>query len=55
VERGVEQARSPRSSSLRCTTRSVNVRILAVEGLAYLATDDVIEPLLDIFHDDPRR
>jgi hypothetical protein len=32
---------------------NVNVRYWAVEGLAYLGTDDTIEPLLGIFHDDP--
>ena len=32
---------------------NVNVRYWAVEGLAYLAVDGSIEPLLDIFHDDP--
>jgi hypothetical protein len=32
---------------------NVNVRYWAVEGLAYLATDDVVSPLLDVFHDDP--
>jgi HEAT repeat protein len=31
----------------------VNVRYWAVEGLAYLGTDETIEPLLDILHDDP--
>src|SRR5262249_24409630 len=30
-----------------------NVRYWAVEGLAYLATDEVVESLLQIFHDDP--
>ncbi len=30
-----------------------NVRYWAVEGLAYLGTDAVIAPLLEIFHDDP--
>src|SRR5262245_37348834 len=29
-----------------------NIRYWAVEGLAYLGTDMVIEPLLDIFHND---
>jgi HEAT repeat protein len=29
-----------------------NIRYWAVEGLAFLGTDAVIEPLLDIFHDD---
>jgi hypothetical protein len=32
---------------------NVNIRYWAVEGLAYLAMDASIEPLLDIFHDDP--
>jgi hypothetical protein len=32
---------------------NVNIRYWAVEGLAYLALDASIEPLLDIFHDDP--
>jgi hypothetical protein len=30
-----------------------NIRYWAVEGLAYLGTDDAIEPLLGVFHDDP--
>jgi HEAT repeat protein len=30
-----------------------NVRYWAVEGLAFLATDAAIEPLLEVFHDDP--
>ena len=30
-----------------------NIRYWAVEGLAFLGTDEVIEPLLDVFHDDP--
>jgi HEAT repeat protein len=29
-----------------------NIRYWAVEGLAYLGTDQVIEPLLAVFHDD---
>jgi hypothetical protein len=32
---------------------NVNIRYWAVEGLAYLAVDASIAPLLDIFHDDP--
>lgn len=39
------------SGSLR--DPNVNIRYWAVEGLAYLGTDQVIEPLLDVFHDDP--
>lgn len=30
-----------------------NIRYWAVEGLAYLAIDASLQPLLDIFHDDP--
>ncbi len=30
-----------------------NIRYWAVEGLAYLGTDEIIEPLLAVFHDDP--
>jgi len=30
-----------------------NIRYWAVEGLAYLAVDSAIQPLLDVFHDDP--
>ena len=32
---------------------NVNIRYWAVEGLAYLAADAAIAPLLDVFHDDP--
>ncbi len=32
---------------------NVNIRYWAVEGLAYLATDAAIAPLLEVFHDDP--
>jgi HEAT repeat protein len=39
------------SASLR--DPNVNVRYWAVEGLAYLGTDQVIEPLLEVLHDDP--
>jgi HEAT repeat protein len=31
---------------------NVNVRYWAVEGLAYLGTEDIITPLLAVFHDD---
>jgi hypothetical protein len=31
---------------------NVNIRYWAVEGLAFLGTDQVIEPLLDVLHDD---
>ncbi|HJU41722.1 MAG TPA: HEAT repeat domain-containing protein [Vicinamibacterales bacterium] len=39
------------SASLR--DPNVNIRYWAVEGLAFLGSDQVIEPLLDVFHDDP--
>jgi HEAT repeat protein len=32
---------------------NVNIRYWAVEGLAYLATDAAVAPLLEVFHDDP--
>jgi HEAT repeat protein len=32
---------------------NVNIRYWAVEGLAYLATDDVVAPLLETLRDDP--
>ena len=51
--RGVEQARVAGIILASVHDANVNIRYWAVEGLAYLATDEVIEPLLDIFHDDP--
>ena len=51
--RGVEPERI--GEILQSSTRdsNENVRYWAVEGLAYLATDETIPHLLDIFHDDP--
>ena len=51
--RGVERARivSILMDSIR--DQNENVRYWAVEGLAYLGTDETIEPLLQVFHDDP--
>ena len=51
--RGVEPERVGQIllSSLHDTNE--NVRYWAVEGLAYLGTDDAIAPLLETFHDDP--
>ena len=51
--RGVEPERVAQILLASVHDENVNVRYWAVEGLAYLATDDVIEPLLRIFHDDP--
>jgi len=50
--RGVEQARVAGIIFASVHDDNVNIRYWAVEGLAYLATDEVIDPLLDIFHDD---
>jgi len=51
--RGVEPARVAQILLASVRDDNVNVRYWAVEGLGYLATDEVIEPLLDVFHDDP--
>ena len=51
--RGIEQARIASVILASVHDENVNVRYWAVEGLAYLATDEVIDPLLQIFHDDP--
>jgi HEAT repeats len=50
--RGVEPARVAQIILASTRDENVNVRYWAVEGLAYLATDEVIDPLLQIFHDD---
>ena len=51
--RGIDQARilDIRLGSIH--DDNVNIRYWAVEGLAYLAIDASIPPLLDSFHDDP--
>jgi hypothetical protein len=51
--RGVEPSRVARILLDSIRDENVNVRYWAVEGLAYLGTDETIEPLLGIFHDDP--
>ena len=51
--RGVEPERVARILLDSVHDDNVNVRYWAVEGLAYLGTDETIEPLLAIFHDDP--
>jgi HEAT repeat protein len=51
--RGVEPRRIAGILLASIHDDNVNIRYWAVEGLAYLATDDVIDPLLRIFHDDP--
>ena len=51
--RGVEPERV-KQTLLRFLKHSrEDVRFWAVEGIALVATDDVIEPLLGVFHDDP--
>jgi len=51
--RGIEPARVAAILLDSIHDPNVNVRYWAVEGLAYLGTDAVIEPLLRAFHDDP--
>jgi HEAT repeat protein len=51
--RGVEPSRVARILLDSIHDENVNIRYWAVEGLAYLGTDETIEPLLTIFHDDP--
>jgi hypothetical protein len=50
--RGVEQERVGEILLASVHDDNVNIRYWAVEGLSYLATDAVIAPLLDVFHDD---
>jgi HEAT repeats len=51
--RGVDPNRVADILLLSLRDENVNIRYWAVEGLAYLATDAAIAPLLDVFHDDP--
>jgi len=51
--RGVDQDRIAEILLAGIHDPNVNIRYWAVEGLAYLATDRTIDPLLEIFHDDP--
>ena len=51
--RGVEPARIAEILLGSLHDSNENVRYWAVEGLAYLGTDNIIEPLLGVFHDDP--
>ena len=51
--RGVDQARILDILLGSIHDDNVNIRYWAVEGLAYLAIDASIAPLLDSFHDDP--
>jgi len=51
--RGVEPARVFDILMASLHDENENIRYWAVEGLAYLAEDNAIEPLLGMFHDDP--
>jgi hypothetical protein len=51
--RGVEPTRAAQILLASLHDDNVNIRYWAVEGLAYLGTDETIEPLLQVFHDDP--
>jgi hypothetical protein len=51
--RGVEAARIERLLLDAVNDPNVNIRYWAVEGLSYLATDGVVDPLLTVFRDDP--
>jgi hypothetical protein len=51
--RGVQPERAAQILLASIHDDNVNVRYWAVEGLAYLGTNDTITPLLQVFHDDP--
>ncbi len=53
ANRGVEPGRATEILLASIHDQNVNIRYWAVEGLAYLGTDDTIAPLLQVFHDDP--
>ncbi len=50
--RGIEPERAFEIIRASMHDPNENIRYWAVEGLAFLGTDAVIEPLLEIFHDD---
>lgn len=51
--RGVDQARIVEILLASLHDPNGNIRYWTVEALSYLATDPVIEPLLEVLHDDP--
>src|SRR5688572_1778113 len=51
--RGIEPERAFEIIRASLHDPNENIRYWAVEGLAFLGTDAVIEPLLEVFHDDP--
>ena len=50
--RGIEPERAAQILLASIHDQNVNIRYWAVEGLAYLGTDEVTAPLLQAFHDD---
>jgi hypothetical protein len=50
--RGIEPDRAAQILLASIHDQNVNIRYWAVEGLAYLGTDETIAPLLQVFHDD---
>jgi hypothetical protein len=51
--RGVQPGRAAEILLSSIHDSNENIRYWAVEGLAYLGTDETIAPLLEVFHDDP--
>ena len=51
--RGVAPERAFEIVSASIHESNENIRYWAVEGLAYLGTDETVAPLLGVFHDDP--
>ena len=51
--RGIQPDRAFAIVSASLHDPNENIRYWAVESLAFLGTDQVIEPLLEVFHDDP--
>jgi hypothetical protein len=51
--RGIEPERAAQIVLASIYDQNVNIRHWAVEGLAYLGTDESVAPLLQVFHDDP--
>ena len=50
--RGIEPQRAAQILLASIHDDNVNIRYWAVEGLAYLGTDETVAPLLQVFHDD---
>ena len=51
--RGIDPGRAFEIVSASVHDSNENIRYWAVEGLAYLGTDETTAPLLEVFHDDP--